>query len=34
MANNSKGFRNWGSAKEYVEAIKLINESNFQMTLL
>ncbi len=29
VINNSKGFRNWGSAKEYVEAIKLINESKF-----
>ena len=29
VINNSKGFRNWGSANEYVEAIKLINESKF-----
>jgi len=26
---NSKGFRNWGSANEFVEAIKLINENKF-----
>jgi GDPmannose 4,6-dehydratase len=29
VINNSKGFRNWGSANEYVDAIKLINESKF-----
>lgn len=29
VINNSKGFRNWGSADEYVDAIKLINESKF-----
>ena len=26
---NSKGFRNWGSANEFVDAIKLINENKF-----